>query len=341
MARPPKAKKPKVDRLVERDGALWQKCSNTGCPRTCPVEAFAPRKGEAKLAMIAHAIAQYKATRSATARATIVDYVTKKCDVCRDSEKRSAVKPTTKSGKCKAYWEELKETTFHTCVDCGGTRCIEADNVVADADRAVLFAEGKVLHAKHHRLSDYGWWAKPKHGGVDGMRLEQNVCVGRCRMCHTVQPTSNPRVDPSTLPPTYPGEQRDGEAGKKMYKKRSNANRSWLRYAYVDERKRAVGQCENLNCPRDGPGNGKCVAGVEQAFDWEHTKPQNKWKNISELCNILSRDMSDVEWKVMIHTEIEHGDCKLLCKNCHHLKTHYGMVPTYAVCPTLRASKAV
>jgi hypothetical protein len=330
MARPPKPKKPKVDRLIERDGALWQKCSRKKCPRTCPVEEFAPRRCEAHLAAFARAVAEYEATQSADARATIVELVVTECDFCRDVDKRSRVKPTTKRGQCKAYWQELQATTFHTCVDCGGTRCVEADNVVSDADRAVLFEQGKVLHATHHALSNYHWWAQPKHGGVDGMKLEQHVCVGRCRMCHALQPTSDSgqRVDPSTLPPTYPGEQGDGKAGKKMYNKRRHAKKNWPRYRFVDRYKRQVGQCENLDCLRDGPGGGKCVAGVEQCFDWEHSRPKKKRACISWLCNHLPV-MPKAEWKAKINDEIIRGRCRLLCRNCHHLKTWHGMVPRY------------
>ena len=333
MARPPKPKTPKVDRLVERNGALWQKCSK--CPRTCCIEDFAPRMAESTLAKFWRAVAKYKATRSATARATIVQLVTTSCDRCRDSHKRTQVKPTTTTGKCKAYWEELKETTFHTCVDCGGTRCVEADNVVSDADRAVLFEQGKVLHATHHRLSNYNWWAQPKHGGVAGMKLEKQVCAGRCRMCHILQPTSyaGKRVDPSTLPPPVPHEKK---VDKKLYDQRCNAKRRWPRYAYVDERKRAVGRCENRNCRRDGPGGGKCVAGVEQAFDWEHTNAKRKRKSISDLCRTLPTNMPEAKWKGKINDELKRGACKLLCKNCHHLKTWHGMVPRYRVLPTPR-----
>ena len=206
--KPKKPKPPKVDRLIERNGALWQQCQKNTCPRTCAVEAFAPRMGEAKIAKFGRAVAEYKATQSAAARATIVQLVAACCDHCRDSHKRSHVNPKSKKGQCRAYWEELKETTFHTCVDCGGTRCVEADNVVSDAERAVLFAEDQLLHATHHCLSDYMWWGRSKHGGVVGMVLEKRVCVGRCRMCHTLQPTSDSgrRVDPSTLPPPVPHE---------------------------------------------------------------------------------------------------------------------------------------
>jgi hypothetical protein len=325
MARPPKKpKKPKVDRLIERDGALCQPCSH--CSRTCAVGDFAPRKGDARIAKFRRAVAEYKETQSAEARATIVEYATKNCDFCRDVEKRSDVNPKGKKGQCKAYWEELKETTFHTCVDCGGTRCIEADNVVSDADRAVLFAEGKVLHATHHCLSGYGWWAR--HGGVEGMKLEQHVCVGRCRMCHTLQPTGSAghRVDPSTLPLAVPHE---FTVDKKLYRKRYNAKRKWPRYRFVDRYKREVGQCENLDCLRDGPGGGKCVAGVEQCFDWEHSRPKKKRAGISWLCCNLPTNMPKAEWKGKINRELIRGRCRLLCRNCHHLKTHYGMVPRY------------
>ena len=330
MPRPPR--KPKPDRLIERDGRLWQKCQQRKgrgtCPRTRPVEEFAPRMSEAKRAKFLRAAALYQATQSATARATVVQHAVGKCDHCRDIQKRSRVNPTTKVGKCRAYWHELKATHFHTCADCGGTRCIEADNVVSAADRAVLYEQGKVLVPKHHQLSDYNWWSMPAHGGVEGMRLEKDVCVPRCKMCHTLQPTSNAakRVDPKTLPPAVPHE---WTVDYKMANKRNDATKNWPRYCYVDKLKRAVGRCENLDCPRDGPGNGACVAGVEQCFDWEHTDAKAKDGEISRLCNKLPATYSEAEWKAAIHAELQRGKCKLLCSNCHFLKTHHGMVPKY------------
>ncbi len=326
MARKPKsAPPPKPDRLIEHEGKLYQECSQKCCPRTCRIEKFAPRTSEAKIAKFCRAVAEYKATPNATARATIVQLVVTLCEHCRDSKKRSCVNPKRKPGQCRAYWEELKKTTFHTCIDCGGTRCVEADNVVSDADRAVLFAEGKVLHAKHHKLSDYIWWAS--HGGVEGIKLEQEVCVGRCRMCHILQPTSRAgnRVDPKTLPPAVPHER---TVDRKLYDKRWNAKKSWPRYRYSDRLKRRVGKCENLDCLRDGPGNGKCVAGVEPAFDWEHTNAKKKRKHISDLCAHLPL-MPRAKWKKKINDELIRGRCRLLCGNCHHLKTNGKMVPRY------------
>ena len=143
MPRAPKKAKPvKVDRLIERDGALWQKCQNKTCPRTCPVEEFAPRRGEANVAVFLQATALYRETRSASARATVVQHATALCDHCRDSMKRANVNPSNTTGKCRAYLQELRATEFCECVHCGTTRCIELDNVVSDADSADLYAEG-------------------------------------------------------------------------------------------------------------------------------------------------------------------------------------------------------
>ena len=330
MPRPPK--KAKVDRLFERDGRLWQKCQNNTCPRTRAVEEFAPRRASEKfLAEFFQAVVLYKETKSADARATVVQHATKECDHCRDSMKRAYVNPSNTTGKCRAYLHELRATEFRECVDCGTTRCIELDNVVSDADRAELYAEGKVFVPKHHKLSDYMWWARPAHGGVEGMRLEKKVCVQRCKMCHVLQPTSKQgnRVDPKTLPPTYRGEVRDGKAGQKMYHKRWHARIHWPRYMYNDSLKRAIGQCENLDCPRDGPGNGYCVAGVEQAFEWEHVNAAAKQAEISQLCRTLPADMPEADWKAAIHAELKRGDCELLCANCHHEKTNGRIVPRY------------
>ena len=164
------------------------------------------------------------------------------------------------------------------------------------------------------------------------MRLEKVVCEPSCRMCHALQPTSSSgnRVDPDTLPPTYPGEKK---VNRKLYNKRRDAKRRWPRYRYSDRLKRSAGKCENLDCLRDGPGNGKCVAGVEQCFDWEHSLPRRKRKAISWLCNSLP-NMPEAEWKGKIKRELIRGRCRLLCKNCHHLKTNHGMVPRY--CPYVK-----
>ena len=239
-----------------------------------------------------------------------------------------AVLMPIRRGPCRARLACDPAAFSNESVHCGTTRCIEFDNVVSDADRAVLFREGKVRVAKHHSLGNYSFWARPAHGGVEGMRLEKAVCVPACRMCHRLQPTGKAgnRVDPDTLPPTYPDE---SVIDWVMFMKRQNARISWPRYCYNDSLKREVGQCENLDCPRDGPGGGKCIRGVEQAFDWEHVDAKAKKSGISKLCSPNHANMPEAEWKAEIRAELKRGKCRLLCRNCHHLKTRYGAVMRY------------
>jgi len=94
--------------------------------------------------------------------------LTKRCRKCRDSKSRSDVNPNTKSGKCKAFWEQWKAS--HSC-PCGitDTRLLEADH----------------LSKKAHDCSDYPWWAC--HGGVPAMKLELATCQCLCRFCHRLK----------------------------------------------------------------------------------------------------------------------------------------------------------
>ena len=326
MPRNPTPKKPKPDRLIERDGRLYQKCTSGQCKRVSPVEEFAPRKGAANTEKFLQAVSAYNANQNANTRADVVACILTTCSHCRDIQRRSQLNPTTKNGSCRAFVRTLQRTKFHACVECGTTRAVEADHVATPEQRAALFAAGKLPHLKHHCLSDYKWWKD--NGGEEGLLLESTVCVPRCRMHHSLQPTSDQsgRVDPSTLPCTYSGET---VADSQLYHRRGHAVKTWPRFLFNDGLKRGVGRCENLNCTRDGPGDGKCVEGVEVAFDWDHTNEKEKTMKIAEMIQTLEKYMPEEEWKARIVSELRRGECRLLCKNCHHLKTNYKMQPHY------------
>ena len=136
-------------------------------------------------------------------------------------------------------------------------------------------------------------------------------------------------ADTDARPNPVPTTVRNGWSGNRRrgYERRRSKER-WPRYVWVDKIKRSAGKCENLDCLRDGPGGGTCVAGVEQAFDWEHTQEARKRKGISDLCCQLPL-MPEAEWKEKIKAELIRGRCRLLCRNCHHLKTWHGMVMRY------------
>jgi len=95
--------------------------------------------------------------------------LTARCLTCRSSVKRSQVKPTTTTGKCKAAWEEWKAK--HTCLSCGCTdaRLLEADH----------------QHSKVNKCSEYNYWAY--NGGIEALKKELTKCLPLCCFCHRIK----------------------------------------------------------------------------------------------------------------------------------------------------------
>jgi len=93
------------------------------------------------------------------------------CSICRNTKRRSVINPTTKNGKCRAYFEKWKSE--HPCQNCGikDSRLIEADHQ----------AEFK----KVYKCSDYQWWAC--NGGVEALQAELKKCKALCRFCHRLK----------------------------------------------------------------------------------------------------------------------------------------------------------
>jgi hypothetical protein len=303
-------------------------CSARCCSRkNLPVEDYAPRTSESKLEKFIEAVRRFQSDPTDLHLKSVEKSRAKNCSACRNSKHTSDRNPETVVGEIAAALR--KRQASGVCIDCGTTRWIEFDNVVSEKERRILFLEGKVAHLKHHGLGDPAWWAC--NGGIDAWNMECNVVVERCRGHHRLQTTGSAgaRIDPDTLPPEVVNE---SVVDNKLYQKRKNAKTKWPRYMYNDSLKRAVGGCENLDCPCDGPGSGKCTEGVEPAFDWEHTNAKAKKSDISDLCIYLSPDLSKEEWVAEINAELERGQCRLLCANCHALKTSNRIIPRYGKC---------
>ena len=91
----------------------------------------------------------------------------------------------------------------------------------------------------------------------------------------------------------------------------------------------------------DGPSGGRCSVGYEVCYDWEHVAAGEKGGDavlagrptsdfcISALCKNISWKMPREEWMRKIVEELERGECRLLCKNCHFLKTFTRLKPSY------------
>ncbi len=210
--------------------------------------------------------------------------LTTKCKKCRAILKKCEANPTTKKGKCKAWWINWKQT--NPCVMCEeeGENCIyprdwrliQADHIEPKAERKKRTGE------EGHELSGYAWWARPKNGGVEGMEEESKKCQALCIFHHKIKTK----------------EERNEETRRDKIEKREIMN----------EKKRERGGC--LKCERP------CVKGNEYLFDLDHRDENNKTINVSWLVN--------KSWPYFnSQFPLELAKCDLLCCGCHMIKTHY------------------
>ena len=177
--------------------------------------------------------------------------LTTTCKKCRAIKKKSEANPTTTRGKCKAWWINWKQT--NSCVLCEE----EGENCVYPRDWRLIQAdhiEPKAEHKKRtgeegHRLSHCNWWARPKNGGVEGMKEESKKCQALCIFHHR----------------TKTKEERKEDAQRCIIEKRK----------IVNEKKCERGRC--LKCER------ACVEGNEYLFDLDHRDENNKKISVSRL----------------------------------------------------------
>ena len=210
--------------------------------------------------------------------------LTAKCEKCRAVNKKSQENPTTKSGKCKAWWINWKQT--NPCVMCEeeGDDCVyPRDWRLIQADHIEPKAERKKRTGKEgHALSDYKWWACPENGGVKGMEEEAKKCQALCIFHHR----------------TKSKEERKEQTQRHRIEKRK----------IINEKKRERGGC--LVCGRP------CVEGNEHLFDLDHRDENIKTIRVSNLV-LKSWDYFNSQ------LPLELAKCDLLCCGCHWIKTNY------------------
>ena len=263
------------------------------------------------------------------ARDTIDRLRTAICAHCRAVAAKTQVNPTTLIGKCKAEWERLKADVFSECGECAATRAVEANHRAYFSENAKLYKEcvktegGEVAESKYPKaerklepVSRYMKWFLPSMGGVEGMRAEAEKCDPLCRMCHSLDPSSNSsnerRCDPAKV------KRKDYATDRKFDKARFKATYRMEKRDYVNGLKRAVGRCERPDCPCDGPSGGECKEGYEQCYDWDHIDPATKGRGIS---NIVTDRRTLATTKPEI--DAERAKCRLLCRNCHKTRSEW------------------
>ena len=318
-------------------GGIRIKCTQPRCPNPNHGPAqFIPEKNPRDKKEYLDAIdALHVATTAKDAAAfeqsrdTVDRLKTSKCVICRAVLAKCLANPETKKGVCKAEWERLKAEVFNQCGKCEATRAIEANHRASFSDNAKLYnecveAEGEDVaetmypkaERKLEKVSYYTKWACPSMGGVEGMRAEAEKCDPLCRMCHSLDPSSNQsnerRADPDKV------KREDYATDRKFDIAKNSAKYRKEKRDYVNGLKRAVGRCERPDCPGDGPSDGECKADYEQCYDWDHIKEEDKGRNIAKIvtdCRCLATCKPEID--------AERAKCRLLCKNCHNTRSQW------------------
>jgi hypothetical protein len=165
------------------------------------------------------------------------------CRPCRNILAKSEVNPTTKTGECKAFWEQLRKDNHCSIEGCEYTDwcLLEADHIIPKAILKKKTREGG------HALSDYNWWSCK--GGVEAMKEELEKIQWLCIYHHRIK-TRNET-------------------------KRTTIKRVLEKQAIINKEKVSVGKC--LKCGLE------CKKGEEYLFDWDHSDEKEKKYNISQL----------------------------------------------------------
>jgi hypothetical protein len=308
--------KRKWDGLVVDGAELRGRCGNKSCRKKeksifefCPVDDRERAKFDQAVEDYEIAATDGEVELAAKHESAVRGLMKTRCAHHRAiNAKSQAEGPNCQVAACKAAWEELKRTTFATCGKCGATRAVEANHV---DPKGLIDPKNKKVHS----VSDYPWWAC--HGGVPALLKEAPKCEPICRMCHTIEETGD-AGNRCTHPDTYPVVRwkDDPEA----YRARHRAQIRYPKQQYVDSIKRHLNGCAHLHCPGDGPTD--WINKHPQCGDWDHIDEVDKKIMISSIVH-STKKVPVAKWKAAIDKEIR--KCRLLCKNCHHCRTHKGL----------------
>jgi hypothetical protein len=319
----------------KRDGTLLGKCS--ACARDKKsIEAFAPpendknhRKRPAFFAAVdayerAYAARDLEAARAA--RATVVELRHTRCPPCQEVDK----KLTPKEAACKAEWKTMRMEAG-VCATPGC--CENGPDAWQVLQANHLDPEGlqDPANKKVHILSEYCRWAKGKwtvERCVALMRQEAAKCEFICGFCHTLDEHSdqgNRNGDPAAMPL---GKSKGTDEEQRQYESRRNAKIRFPKQQFVDAEKLRRGCCANPACRRP------VTPETCPAFPFDHRDEATKMKGKDTLAgkkggvaglvnNGVKAAALDKIRSVLV---AEMDKCRLLCDNCHHRKTRYGLV---------------
>jgi len=251
--------------------------------------------------------------------------------------------------ECKNFWDEIRQAKCELYGGCQKAGCpMRGDNRdwrVLQGDhidpKGLLDPAMKKVEA----LSKIKWWSG--NGGVPAMRLEVPKLQWICGFCHNLEPTSNTGRrcgDPADMPD---GKSSGTDEEIAQYKIKHHAKITFPKQQYVDAekllRRKRCARCERAVTPAT------CVA-----FQFDHRDETTKMKSkktlagknggvcglVNNCANAAALDVvydaqgkiqyddhgvicvRDNEFKPVLDHEMKL--CRLLCANCHKLKTSDG-----------------
>jgi hypothetical protein len=315
----------------KRDGTLMGKCRN--CTRDKKsIEAFAPpdnlqncRRRPAFFAAVdeyerAYAARDLEAARAA--RDKVVELRHGFCPPCQEVHN----KLTPKVEACRTEWVRMRKEAGV----CATPGCRENG---PDAWE-VLQANHLDPTTKVHILGDYTWWAKGEwtvEQCVAEMRKEAAKCNFLCGFCHKLDEHStsgNRNGDPATMPPGKQGKTASKDEID-QYKARHSAKICFPKQQFVDAEKLRRGCCANPACRR------LVTPETCPAFPFDHRDESTKLIGKDTLAGerpggvgglVHNKVKAAALDKIRPILAAEMHKCRLLCENCHHRKTRYGLV---------------
>jgi hypothetical protein len=312
-----------------RDGTLRGSCYNTCINQWVDIGRFAPVNDSHMTAGkrdrfydayngYQQAFKDNNKTDAEKWRAVVEALRNNMCNTCTTKKHLS---PTEQA--CKIEWEAMKTRACARNGGCQYQDCPERGEEACGVLEADHGTNPKMRDEKGHAvcLSSYKWW--PYHGGPAAMRDEsRQIKQWICAFCHALEPTSTQGRrcrDPATMPAGRQGMHATQEEIKQYFARR-HATIVYPKHQYVDVRKHAVGACAHCRRP--------VVKGQESGFDWDHRIEATKSKGgvfgpsggVSGLVdnNIKAAALESV--RALLDAEMD--KCDLLCRNCHHRKTH-------------------
>ena len=325
--------KRKVYVCVKSDskGGLRGECSNCATSGLKPIADFAPADStntKRQLADFNEAVADYdKAYKAGNveeareARERVAETRRGRCPPC--AETAAKLSPAVRA--CKDFWIAIRQEKCEEHDGCMKPDCpwkgANRDWRVLQADhidpKGLVNPENKKVHAVSH----YVWWPCKERGGVPAMRAEAAKCQWICGFCHFLEPTSSSARrcgDPDDMPD---GKSSGTKEEVDQYHAKYRAKMVYPKQQYVDAEKLRRGSC--VQCKRE------VMPETCAAFQFDHIDETTKMKGEATLAgknggvgglvhNCAKRAALD---KIKDVLDAEMALCRLLCANCHKLKT--------------------